>query len=646
MLSLAGDTKELRDLGYVAWKDPLAPLEDPTSKLFKKTVRQEENHFQTLLKGVHVTPWQEMYETSMGSAYPLSPEYAQTRIPWVHDTIIAIQKRPTSPLYAVWILYGAKIIWHEDSLTSITSAEDGLLAVARDIGKGSEQLQLEVYQLDSRRKLQSCWKRSPVGPDLAFQHDQLLYLTVGAGGLRYCAVQSATAHNGRDTKDVYAESDEKVQLELLQPFRQSHVFIRGSNSLRQWIGIVQGSKVAMQADTDGLLVPISNSIRLENDSLHIGSKRIELPTDEFGLGGTLGSDGSIYITTISHGKISVWTVVESRLQRVGKRPTHPNEIYFLDGPSVGVWMCCPYEADRIGRVDGTAVVVTLTFPTPLPLRLVKSGVRKGVPYTVVRSTRSSALRGLLVEAYGAYGICSQRSYPIRWLPWLAAGWAVAVVAPRGGRDHGDAWWDGARGALRKHATFEDTAVGIVSAQLCTGVKASNTILYGRSAGGWCAAMTGQTHPELVGAIYAEVPYVDILRTTSNPALPLTTMEYEEFGDPIHHPDHFKALARITPLMTVPSAIEGIDMPFVLARTGLYDKQVAAYEVLKWSIHLRSAGWSVAVGIDTGGGHFAAASAAERQYAEDAALLDSMVGYTAPRHRHHATARHPRTTSSR
>jgi hypothetical protein len=641
MTSLTGDVKELRDLGYVSWTDPLASLEDPTSKLFKKTVRQEEAEFKKQLKAVSVTPWKELY-SSLETAYPLSPEYAHSRIPWVYDTVVAIQKRPTSPVYAAWILYGARVLWHETALTSISYNEDGLLGVVKDIGKGSELLQLEVYELESSRKMKECWKRSPVGPTVGFYKDQLLYLGLDVGGLRSTSVHSAVARTGKKGSQLYQEKDEKIQLELLTPYRQMDVFIRGYNSLKQWIGIIKDEKLHIQADGVGTLVPLSDSIRLENDCVRVGSKKLQFPPHEFGMDGTLGLDGSIYITTISYGKTSLWKIEKDTFKRIGSAPTHPREIHFLEGPTVQVLMRCPYQADRIVRVEDGKTLVT--FPTPLPLRLVKSGVRKGVPYTVVRSTNSRSLRGLLVEAYGAYGMCSKRAYPIRWLPWLAAGWAVAVVAPRGGRDHGDAWWEGARGALNKHHTFEDTAIGIRSAQLCTGVKASNTILYGRSAGGWCAAMTGQTHPELIGAIYAEVPYVDILRTTTNEKLPLTTMEYEEFGDPIHHPEHFTALAKITPMVTIPSALEGMDMPFVLARTGLYDNQVATYEVLKWAIRLRTAGWTVAVGIDSEGGHFAAAEVAAQQRAEDAALLDSLIGYTPPRH--HSTVRHPRSSSAR
>jgi hypothetical protein len=639
---LSGDTKERRNLGYVSWDDPLAPLEDPTSKLFKKVVKEETAQFETLVKEVNVTPWKELYTTLTSSAYPCIPEYAQCQIPWMYDTVIAIQKLPTSPNLVVWILYGSKIIWKEESVTSIHHSEHGLFAIVRDIGSGSELLQVEVYEIDTHRKVHSCWKRSPVGPETAFRMDQLLYL--GVDSLRSISLHTTNAKKGTGTKQIYLEIDEKVQLELLQPFGQSDIFLRGYNSMKQWIGIVEDTKLKIQKHTNGLLVPLSNTIMLMNDSIQIESKKLSLPTHEFGMDGMLGSDGSIYITTISYGKMSLWKVEKDTFTRMEPKPTHPCEIHLLEG--MRIWKQCPYESDRLFHIESRGLKSVLTFPTPLSLRLVKYAVRKGVPYTVVRaSSATRPLRGLLVEAYGAYGMCSKRAYPIRWLPWLAAGWAVATIAPRGGRDHGDDWWDGARGALHKHHTFEDTAIGIVSAQMCTGVKASNTILYGRSAGGWCAAQTGQDHPELVGAIYAEVPYVDILRTTTNPSLPLTTMEYEEFGDPIHHPEHFKALANITPMVTIPSALEGLDMPFVLTRTGLNDKQVAAYEVFKWAIRLRRAGWTVAVGVDGHGGHFAETDSALHHFAEDAALLDSMVGYTAPR-KHHGTAKHPRAISSR
>ena len=210
MLSLAGDTKEVRDIGYLSWKDPLAALEDPSSKLFKKTVRQEEAHFDKLLEGVGVSSWKELYSTLLPAAYPLSPEYAHSRIPWVQDTVITIQKSAFSPNIAVWILYGSKIVWSHTTLTSISYSSDGMLAVIHDIGKGSEVLQVEVYELDTHRKLNKCWKRSPIGPTTAIQDNKLYYLSVDSGGLRYNCLHCTNIKTGTDIQKVYYEKDRYI----------------------------------------------------------------------------------------------------------------------------------------------------------------------------------------------------------------------------------------------------------------------------------------------------------------------------------------------------------------------------------------------------------------------------------------------------
>jgi oligopeptidase B len=148
------------------------------------------------------------------------------------------------------------------------------------------------------------------------------------------------------------------------------------------------------------------------------------------------------------------------------------------------------------------------------------------------------------------------------------------------------------------------------------------VFYGRSAGGLLAANIAHQYHNLVGAVYAEVPYVDVLRTTTNPDLPLTQLEYDEFGDPRRRPEEYAALQQISPVDTVPFAPKGA--PLVLVRTGVHDAQVLPYEALKWAKKLRCAGWNVLVGIDGNGGHFAAADVMYGQQAEDAALITAQL----------------------
>lgn len=299
----------------------------------------------------------------------------------------------------------------------------------------------------------------------------------------------------------------------------------------------------------------------------------------------------------------------------------------------------PTQLFELNTHGGDLHTLLQTFPELLPIHDFAHGVAKvkdaDIPYWYVSASATPSR--LIVSAYGAYGITAYAGYPLRWLPYLERGYAFVVAAPRGGRDNGDEWYDAGRTAARKHTTFDDTAAVIQTVQERFHFKPKQTIIYGRSAGGWVAAYIGLKYPRLVGAVYAEVPYLDVLRTTTNPALPLTQLEYDEFGDPIHRPDEFKALKLISPNNIVRRA--PANAPFFLIRTALYDAQVLPYEALKFAKHLRKNGWRVVVGLDMEGGHFTKPSTAATIQGEDAAYLDSVVAVA-------ATATPPRFSRTR
>jgi oligopeptidase B len=296
-------------------------------------------------------------------------------------------------------------------------------------------------------------------------------------------------------------------------------------------------------------------------------------------------------------------------------------------------------------VAAAVMATRLQYPEPVKLRIAATGLAGSadVPYTVVSTTARP--HKLLVEAYGAYGISARRAYPVRWLAWLRAGYAVAYVCPRGGREKGDAWYDGGRTAQRKHRTFEDTAAVIAAIQRRLRIAPAATVFFGRSAGGWLAANIAQEHEDLVAAVYAEVPYVDVLATTGNPALPLTQLEYDEFGNSRIFADA-RALKKISPVGTVPVCKAEGACPLLVVRTGLNDKQVLPYEALKWAAHLRMAGWTrVYVGIDHDGGHFAPAKTMTDQRAEDAAILDAALQEKSKKRRTRRKKRSKRLSSA-
>lgn len=196
-------------------------------------------------------------------------------------------------------------------------------------------------------------------------------------------------------------------------------------------------------------------------------------------------------------------------------------------------------------------------------------------------------KGLLCIAYGAYGIPLSLT-TARWRVWLDAGWCVALLFIRGGGDDNPLWANLGRlgGKLQG---IDDAEACIRDLQRLTGCGPDRTCIYGRSAGGLVVGNMVARHPSgrLVGNAYTEVPYVDVLKTAANPALPLTEYEYDEFGNPRRGPAEFEQTLRISPIhMLGPEGAPGVN---VLCRSGTHDMQVFPYESLKWILTLRGSG---------------------------------------------------------
>ena len=155
-----------------------------------------------------------------------------------------------------------------------------------------------------------------------------------------------------------------------------------------------------------------------------------------------------------------------------------------------------------------------------------------------------------------------------------------------------------------------------------------TVIYGRSAGGVPVGAIVSRYPNghLVGAAYTEVPYVDVLRTTSNPDLPLTISEFNEFGNPLENILNFKELLSVSPINSLPT--DGAPGVFVISRVGLLDKQVLAYESFKWIKRLRGVNDIDASGkyvtFERNESHHYRPQKLPRFRAIDLAILDSWV----------------------
>jgi len=210
-----------------------------------------------------------------------------------------------------------------------------------------------------------------------------------------------------------------------------------------------------------------------------------------------------------------------------------------------------------------------------------------VPYIMVK-VRGMKPIAQLVYVYGAYGETTPVMWPYQtWYPLLTRGWVIVYAMVRGGGDNNAAWANAARRDHR-HRAIDDYEVVIRAAQHRLRMGPSQTVLYGRSAGGVPVGAMVSRYPDgtLMGAVFTEVPYVDVLRTTTNPSLPLTKGEFKEFGDPLRKILDMKELLSVSPVHTLPP--EGAPGVFVLTHVGRLDRQVYAYESFKWIQLLRGA----------------------------------------------------------
>jgi hypothetical protein len=255
----------------------------------------------------------------------------------------------------------------------------------------------------------------------------------------------------------------------------------------------------------------------------------------------------------------------------------------------------------------------------LIMKEVKSADGESVTWLATWKARTQP-KALLMLGYGAYGLTTPFE-TTRWRPFIEAGFAVAFALVRGGGDHTDVWAQ--KGRLRgKLQGVEDMEACIRAAQALFKIPPERTCLFGRSAGGFLvgAAVVRNPTGNLFAAVYTEAPYVDVLQTAANGELPLTKFEYNEFGDPAHRPADFEFLLRLSPVSGL--GPEGAPGVMVVCRVGLNDRQVFAYESVKWMDALRGTGGNGEkyLCVREGEGHVVRGDEIYQERAEDFLLL--------------------------
>jgi hypothetical protein len=236
------------------------------------------------------------------------------------------------------------------------------------------------------------------------------------------------------------------------------------------------------------------------------------------------------------------------------------------------------------------------------------------------SNKGNSIEKTLIVFYGSYGLRTRTIHPYQyWAPLLSRGWRICFVLTRGGGDNGAAW--AMKGRKSYHnTTIDDVVNSIKLIQRTYKCLWEKTAIYARSAGGIPAGVV--TLMGLVGISFMEHPFVDVIETMSNPALPLTSIEYGEFGNPAMR-EVKKKMMEVSPMDCLKCVSPaGSVKTRVLMRTGERDTQVYPYEPLKFVGRLRELGHEVFLASEKNEGHFYGGDAWLEARARDLVLLNS------------------------
>ena len=187
---------------------------------------------------------------------------------------------------------------------------------------------------------------------------------------------------------------------------------------------------------------------------------------------------------------------------------------------------------------------------------------------------------LLLYGYGSYGLSIDASFASPRLSLVDRGFIFAIAHIRGGQEMGRQWYDNGK-LLKKKNTFTDF---ITCAEFLIGEKFTcpeKLFAMGRSAGGLLTGAISNMRPDLFKGIVAEVPFVDVVSTMLDSSIPLTTGEYDEWGDP-NQQEFYDYMLSYSPYDNV----EKKAYPAMLITGGLHDSQVQYWEPAKWAARLR------------------------------------------------------------
>lgn len=572
----------LKDLGFLAWKNDLANLETQTGAKWEKAIDDETTRFKAalrplkgsidsfkrILKGSsNESPWH--YKGWKVSSVGFSPEQL-----WLKGTHVSCK------------------VWDADVCK-------GYFAGAVQDSAGFERFNVVVYK--GTHHVATLQK---TGPQVAWLSGTELLVYLGSSSdLRYDSVHTWCPET-KATTLLYETHDPTENLELGRAEDGSvYVLVKDFVSVR--LGFVDVDRITWEQFPS----PVHDIAVIARDSWVLNNAFPPFPKDS--IVESVSRKGGFAITR-EYGIRTVWQLASGKPKQMitvwGQVSFDSRDPYTLTVADVR-YESYTVKTSKKGEWK-------LSSPDPHPY-LFSRYTDVAPVFTVLPRL---GIRGLLITAYGAYGTPTRiGSLVPRWRPLLESGWAIATVCVPGSGDHDNAWKTAGQRLGRGESirVFTET---IRRLQEELGITASCTALHGRSAGGLLCTATALATPLLVGALYVESPYVDILRTISSPSLPLTLLETKEFGIG-SNPTNILATGAWSPMEKIP--VGGVPELFVVARSDTSDLEVYPYEVVKWIQRMRGPHTdnTKLLYVGSGKGHFTTTT---QSRAEDLALLENWL----------------------
>lgn len=599
----------MQDLGFISWLDPYLKYEDMLSPVFHTEVKEENTIYDKAIQKIDkhkLNRWKQAFN-KLPTTYDILHSFT-----WLKYKIDISPDNRYIPTLTISVKN--KFIHKFNAVTTYGNT-DTLFWFIADSTEGQEDLSLFIY--DKHFELVKTVKQ--VG-DTAVNTKTEIFYTGAYDYFWYNKIYKI--NNSLETTLLYEEQVEKYSLSLDLPSDQDDIFVTRRSALYQDIGILTYNKkpnIMWLTTGFGTKIPIDKTTIAYDTYFEKSNKIINYPKDRY-IKSTFKrkNRSELYFIFTNDAKDSLYLYDTKTYSWTLIRPPSTCDLKYiseLDSILVGT----PNAPDELYKLNkANDLILEKAYKGP-KFDLASGNTDTGVPWFSVSDDKQSQ-KGLVVYGYGSYGMSLRKGQQRLWIPWLEMGYTVAFLAIRGGRDNGDIWWDQSRTSGRRINGLMDFVNGTRYLQQTLGFNKRNTIIFGRSAGGFLVTAVSKLLINDIAVIYAAKAYTDYLCTASNLKARQTVQEGDEFGLATN-PVDFLNILKISPQENIVKNPKR--NPAILLTGGLHDSEVPVYMPLKYIKALHDSNWKNAYMRISNEGHFTKLSLEFRE-AEDAALIESMI----------------------